>query len=394
MKKWIVNLFTFHFIPLIISAVLTVVALFFFDKHLETKAPESILIQGQQLMLRGTNANFEAGNQTELELAGNLKNKKSITLFGSSELGVFAYSPYFFLPDSLQIPTVAFGHAHHQSFAMFCELLAMQKELKNAKICIMVSPGWFETEGTNIEAFLEFVRPNFMFSIINNTSISPDYKLEIGKFISENINLIDQPSQSILYFDNLYKTKDFKLFNGIIKKLNTGKRVNYEVKIAANNLKKTGKVNWNSSENRIQKGFVSAIKTNKSYISDEYYTKFLLDASCEYKKGTTNTFNVSTNKELAQFKLLVQLLKEYKCNASFVIQPLNPYHFDGLENYKEIISETRHIIQENGFPCLNMFVTDKSIYQPGTLTDVMHLGDYGWMKVNEFLVKTYYPEKL
>ena len=36
-----------------------------------------------------------------------------------------------------------------------------------------------------------------------------------------------------------------------------------------------------------------------------------------------------------------------------------------------------------------MFVTKKQDYEPGTLNDIMHIGDYGWMRVNEFLVKTY-----
>lgn len=389
MKKWIVNLFTFHFIPIVFGALLTVACLFFFDKVLERKEVKTKYIQGLQKMLRGTNANCVEGNQAELELAGSFKNPESITLFGSSELGVFPYSPYFFLPDSLHIPTVAFGHAHHQSFAMFCELLAMQKQLKNTKICILISPGWFETEGTNIEAFLEFVRPNFLKSIIHNREIPESYKMEIGRYISQNMSLIEEPSSSILYFENLYKTKSFSLFNGIVKKMNSGEQIAYDVTTAQNTLPDPINIDWKTCRNRIQKEFIASVKTNKMYISDEYYTKFLLDENKVYKKGSTNTFDVSTNRELADLKLLIELLKRYKCDASFVIQPLNIYHYDGLENYTKIIKSIEKVIHDREFPCLNMFVTKKKDYEPGTLTDVMHLGDYGWMKINEFLVNTY-----
>lgn len=389
MKKWISNSITFHFLPILIGVVLTITCLFFFDKILEMKKGETELISGKQKMLRGTNANCVEGNQAELELAGSLKNPESITIFGSSELGVFPYSPYFFLPDSLHMPTVAFGHAHHQSFAMFCELLAMQKQLKNTKICILISPGWFDTEGTNIEAFLEFVRPNFLKSIIHNREISIESKLEIGKYISENISLIKAPSSSILYFENLYKKKSFSLLNEIIKKLNGGKEVIYTVSTAKNTLPRAIDVDWKKSRSRIQREFIASVKTNKFYISDEYYTQFLLDKDKQYKSGTTNKFNVSTNRELADLKLLVELLKKQECDASFVIQPLNVYHFEGLENYNEIIKSIEKLISDYDYPCLNMFVTKKQDYEPGTLTDVMHLGDYGWMKINEFLVNTY-----
>ena len=43
-----------------------------------------------------------------------------------------------------------------------------------------------------------------------------------------------------------------------------------------------------------------------------------------------------------------------------------------------------------GFPSLNMYVPKKEDYQPATLKDVMHLGDYGWMTINEFLMETYH----
>lgn len=389
MKKWIGNLFTFHFVPIIFGVLLTVACLYFFDKRLNEKEIKTELITGTQKMLRGANANCIGGIQPEIELAGSLQNPASITIFGSSELGVFPYSPYFFLPDSLQIPTVAFGHAHHQSFAMFCELLAMQKQLKNTKICILISPGWFETKGTNIEAFLEFVRPNFLKSIVHNNKIPESYKMEIGRYISKNINLIEEPNSTILYFEKLYKTKSFSLFNGIVKKLNGGDQITYSVTTAKNTLANPISVDWKTCRNRIQKGFIASVKTNKMYISDEYYTKYLLDENKSYKRGSTNIFDVSTNRELADLKLLVELLKRYKCDASFVIQPLNPYHYDGLENFNEIIPSVVEIIKQNDFPYMNMFVTKKEDYEPGTLTDVMHLGDYGWMKINEFLVNTY-----
>lgn len=390
MKKWIVEFIQYHLIPIFFGILFTFIALYFFDKNQTFQKTKFTEITGKQKVLRGTIANCVEGIQTELELAGSLKNPESITIFGSSELGIQPYSPYFFLPDSLDIPTVAFGHAHHQSFAMFCELLAMQKELNKTKICILISPSWFETKGTYIDAFLEYIRPNFLKSIIQNKKIPLSYKLEIGKYLSRNSSLIEDPSQSIHYLMNLYQYQKIPFLNTIIKKQNAGNiGVHYEVKTAKNTLSKHPEVNWNKTKKILQNTFISSIKSNSLFISDEFYTSNLSYEGHPYKRGKTDVFNRSTNQELKDFQLLIELLKKYDCNASFVIQPLNVYHYDDLENFNEIIPSVVEIIKQNNFPYLNMFVTKKQDYEPGTLTDVMHLGDYGWMKINEFLVKTY-----
>jgi poly-D-alanine transfer protein DltD len=40
-----------------------------------------------------------------------------------------------------------------------------------------------------------------------------------------------------------------------------------------------------------------------------------------------------------------------------------------------------------------MHVNTKEDYEPGVLKDVMHLGSYGWMKINMFLEKQYHEEQ-
>jgi D-alanine transfer protein len=389
-KNWFTNFSVFHVIPILISCALSYFILLCFSKTDRTFPIHTEIIKGDQKMTRANLANCTDGIQSEIELVGSIKNPASITIFGSSELGELAYAPYFFLPDSLNIPTFAFGHAYHQSFSMFCELLALKKHLKNTKICILISPGWFETEGTNIEAFLEFVRPNFLKSIIQNKDISEEFKLKIGEYISKNYDLIEQPSNSIYYFNELYKSRNSKLLTQILKKKNlVSENIDYSIKLAADLPAKSHTFDWETSRNRVQKQFISSIKTNSFFITDEYYTTYLLDANKNYTPGSSEDIDVSTNQELKDFELLIQILKMNNCDASFVIQPLNPYHFKDLNKFSKIIHSVEGLIKKNKYPCLNMFVTSTTDFEPGTLNDIMHLGDYGWMHINEFLVKTY-----
>jgi D-alanine transfer protein len=390
MKQVFLKFLKFHFIPIILGIFFSILILYLFNIKLVAKKSSSNLVKGQQLMLRGVNSNFELGNQTEIEFCGSLMNPNYITLMGSSEFGELAYSPYYFLSDSLNTPVIGFGHAHHQSFAMFCELLAMQRNLNNSKICIIISPGWFEEDGTNIEAFLEFVRPNFLKSIIRNKNVPNKYKLEIGKYISENFNLIENPSQSVLYFKKLYFTHQFPYLGSIINKLNSDiEDVKYKVELTKNTLPSSSNINLKTTKKRLKTQFISSITSNKKYIVDDYYINYLVDKKRGYRRGNTHVLKTSTNREFADFKLLVELLKKYNCQASFIIQPLNAYHYKDLDNFNETLDSVKKYINKNDFTYLDMFVSDPKKYDPGVLNDIMHLGDYGWMKINEFILKTY-----
>ncbi|MDG1347121.1 MAG: D-alanyl-lipoteichoic acid biosynthesis protein DltD, partial [Crocinitomicaceae bacterium] len=60
-----------------------------------------------------------------------------------------------------------------------------------------------------------------------------------------------------------------------------------------------------------------------------------------------------------------------------------------LEEMNPIIRSIINELENADFPYLNMFTSRKGDYQPGSLNDVMHLGDYGWLQVNEFIYNTY-----
>ena len=88
------------------------------------------------------------------------------------------YASYNFLPDSLGIPALGIGHAYHQELSILSALLAAGKKVDGSKVCIVLSPGWFYPGGKTIpQAFIEFVRPNFLNSIINDKSIDEKYRL-------------------------------------------------------------------------------------------------------------------------------------------------------------------------------------------------------------------------
>ena len=95
-------------------------------------------------------------------------------------------------------------------------------------------------------------------------------------------------------------------------------------------------------------------------------------------------------REFNDFKLLVELLKRKKCHASFVFQPLNNFHYKGIENFEPLKKDILTILKRNNFPILDLFFLSKEAFEPGVLNDIMHTGDYGWTKINQFIYTTYY----
>ena len=98
------------------------------------------------------------------------------------------------------------------------------------------------------------------------------------------------------------------------------------------------------------------------------------------------------NQEFQDLKMVVKLLKENNCEVSFVMQPLNPYYYENIENFRSIMDSIENLMIRNGLEknYLNLFVTEQDKYTPGILKDVMHFSEYGWMTVNKFLYERHF----
>ena len=84
------------------------------------------------------------------------------------------------------------------------------------------------------------------------------------------------------------------------------------------------------------------------------------------------------------------MLKKNNCKASFIFQPLNNHHYVGIEKFQPLKQEILTILKKNQFPILDMFALTKKEFEPGVLNDIMHTGDYGWTKINQFMYNTYF----
>ena len=387
-----------HFLAIVIGLVLSWIILIFFFRSSESfqiaPLPKDKVISASRTLIDTNISNLLASENLEVELAANLQDHHTITLMGSSEMTNLPYSSYRLLPDTMGVSVFGFGHQHHQSFAIYCELLALKEYIKDSKICIILSPGWFESSGTNIEAFLEFVRPNFLKRIALDTSVSLASKLVIGRYINQNYELIDDPNIGLDYFNNLYVFQHIPKFNDFFEtNTNSIQKVSYiyENKVE-HKIKKTSliqKYAWNSQLSTLQTDFKNKIKSNKRFINDSYFKTYIEQVGGTAKKGNFDVLDISKNQEYLDFKCLLKLLKKENCQASFIMQGLNPLHYQNLSHFDPMLEQIKSDLKACEFPLHNQFTSKPNHYEPGTLTDIMHLGNYGWLKINRFLINTY-----
>lgn len=386
------NILKYHFTALLLAFVVSLGSIIFLTQTvLKIENPKVKTISNTKTGIDSYTYSLKDGVNAEHNLYLSLREKNGVTLLGSSELtSKSEYIPHIFATNNLNLRVSSFGHAYIQSYAMYAALLGYRNEVKNANICIIVSPGWFDTDGTNIEAFLEFATPNLLERIIKDEGITLAEKKGIGNYLHRNKYLIASPGRRINYFINLFEYHGFPILNDYFRNRKSEfATIQYPKSNISLPSQKTIDVNWEKKFSELEEQFANNVHSNKMFINDEYYEEYLKK---DYKHAEFSVLK-SDNQELNDLYLLVDYLKKNGANVSIIIQNLNPYHYEKLERFNPILTKMTNYLDKNDVPYLNMFTADSKDYVPGTLDDIMHTGHLGWMKINKFLVDTYGENK-
>jgi|SRR3954468_12445216 len=326
---------------------------------------------------------------------------ETIFILGSSELTETSDAlPYNFISAHFTTPLRGVGHAGNQCFSIYTQLLANEQKLKNARIVIILSPGWFESKpslGTTSSLFLEFNSDKFLNRILSADSQtnfhSYAYK-RIAQFYTEFnspslelklMNFNHQASKSVVHkalyaplicFDTylLNKKKQLVAFN-----YTPDKWVEHPAIVSEH-----VHINWDSLYATSKEEVLKKVTNNSLGIADDYYTEYI-----HGKTGHMDAVSPPFNQELKDCNQLIDLLHDKQVNVSFIISPLNPFYYKNLKDIEPTIRLIEDKLKQNNFPYLNLFTTDTNRYEKAILHDVMHMSDYGWYKVNRFIVDTY-----
>ncbi len=382
----------------IVPVFITLIVLFLFGAQWN-----SLLFKEEKVIIPKETAtyisNFRDNSSFYQSLFLNNKQDK-IFLFGSSELtSSSVFLPSTFLTENCALPTLAIGHAGNQSFSIYCQLLAKYSSLENTKAVLIVSPSWFirdASDGTHPQVFFEFLTPelerNLTQNALENNNTYFDYaRSGMNNYLSKISNtsieyqhfVLNNPNEK-----NVFHQLGSKLLFPFYSSLINAKHSIYSTKnTRSSEIKvknKSEKVNWEELQTIALQKFELASSNNSMGIDSVYYNQYVNGA-----EGKIKLSSEKNNQEYRDFMMLLQLMKHKKMNVSFVIMPLNPNYYSNLKELDPLVNIINSEIISRNFPILNLWESHKNKYKKGTLNDIMHFGDYGWMLMNEFIFKTY-----
>lgn len=344
----------------------------------------------------------------EMALAVALKRRVPV-LFGSSELtsrhlpGI-AYR--FFCNENSNGQLLTVGHAGFQCLAMLTTLAANRPLLKDAKITIILSPGWFEKQyasGTSLKSFFEFCPPDYLYQIYRDTSIDAGTRQHIEHYIYTNYDKISKPDavlramgkkkelplNAIFNYPfqktddveiSIQEQRDFYLVaqHAIVNQLSAATVSPY--------IFRNRTVNWDSLFQASKENFVHISNTNDIGVENSYYESWLKGRP----KKKVEAVALDKNQEYKDFLALIHFLKENQVKPIFVIMPLNPLAHENLDVLSPTIQAVALHLKENNFKTLNMYDSNASSYQKGLLEDIMHPYDLGWYQIDRFILEHYH----
>lgn len=338
-----------------------------------------------------------------------LTSPNTILLLGSSELSggdPNNCKPYNFIAQNGKYSCVGLGSAGFQSMAMLAKLYPYSNHLKDAKITIIVSPGWFQDDyayGTSTNIMLEYMNANEFNACLPKDGSSDKYASAIAQWTQHHFHDINNAVTELksLYYAS-YSTW---IRNSLLAVPQYANTLSAELKTIffeklQNSVEKgtyyhppksIDKNKYSKALDSLNHLVLSAMKENNNNPLGVEDTIF----ESEYKGKTKNIRNVPqrVNRELNDFELLLGFLKEQKANVKLVVQSLHPMVYANLKELNDEMKEVMRIIKASEFTTLNMYTTDPSQYDTKLLRDAMHMSDYGWLRVNEFIIKEYGLEK-
>ena len=330
--------------------------------------------------------------QKTISLQNDLESGK-IVVFGSSELVINPnqkFLPQNYFNNDLKLPLRIQGNEGQQSFAILSQLVAYHGELikENAKVVILLSPSWFtgsNNNGTTIPKFLEFMYPGMMNKLYFQSEIDDSYKILINNYVKNNISYIKNPN---FIYEYSFNELEEDYLNNEIKKILIKSFDNRDINPPIVTYKNP-MLNYESL--KIEANKIATPSTNNSYgISDEYFTKHIEPSikMGSFPYSIIVPSELDKNQEYQDLLVLLELLKSYKIKPLFVMQDLHPYVFaKNRDEMTNVIKTIKSKIQENNYGYLDMWSYKKEDYEIGTLTDIVHSGELGWVKINQKIIE-------
>lgn len=334
--------------------------------------------------------------------------ENDIVILGSSELiPIGDYEKEYTHPENLfnqgesNYNEILFGRGYCQSLQHAIDIGALQDNLKNNKIVLILSPQWFTKEHIPGQFFTRNFYDNQYIDFLQNKNISKETKLKVADRVNEMMEEYASTYERVKIYEDVYVNDSVNpikfLITATYKKFNEIKN-NY---ILWNKYLKNRKVNYKDEYIEVEninfdemlsetenKGKV--FSTNNDFgMFDDIYNEGFKDKLEKSKDSEINN-SYAESKEYYDLELFLQVCNELGVEPLIVSVPVNGKWYDhtgfpkeGRDIYYEKIREMCKKYNAN----LADFSNKE--YEDYFLRDSMHIGLKGWVYVNKAIYEFY-----
>ena len=357
-----------------------------------------VIYFGKDMILNYYAKPLQDSLQKTVSLQSDLETGK-IVVFGSSELVLYPnqkFLPQNYFNNDLNLPLRVQGNEGQQDFVIMAQLAACDNDIvrQNARVVVLLSPSWFTGSNDNgliMPKFLEYMYSGMMNKLYFQSETDDKYRNLVSDYIQKNISLIKDPNfiykfpLDILendYLDNVIKKNLIEAFDS--------KDINPQIVTYIN-----PKLDYDSL--KIEANSVALPTSNNIYgINNEYYTKYIEPQirKRNFPFSIVVPPELDKNQEYQDFLTLLDFFKSYKIKPLFVMQNLNPYVFEkNRDEANELMLNIKSKVLEHGFEYLDMWSYKKEDYQIGSMTDIVHMGELGWITVDKKIIDYFMTKK-
>lgn len=307
-----------------------------------------------------------------------LRTGDRLVILGSSELtsNDLRFVPYRYLADELQMPVLAYGHSGFQSLGMQLVLAALADDLSPAsRVVVMLSPGWFDGDGgLGADELKEHANP-----LLPRLVKQPEGRAALARWMRDKgdagVAWSMVAEQAYVFRQRLVDLWTPAYAAPAPEREREGPAAAARV------------VDWDLLASQAQEAEQSQMGGNRYAVRDEFFNKYLR-AIPEGGKTAYQPQPLTGRDELRELTALMALLRQHDVNALFVMQPLHPMVFKDLARFEPIQRDVAALCQRYAMTCMDMY---SAPFEVGMLRDVQHLGELGWLRVNQKIAQVFRP---
>ena len=334
--------------------------------------------------------------------------EESIAVLGSSELSAsdkVAFPPFLFNRGSANYNMVLIGGANFQSLAQAINVGALQNNIKNNKVVLIVSPQWFKRSGiSDVDFSSRFEEANYV-EFIRNSNISEETKKAVCNRVNNLLAADPIELGRVKKYQDVYMNRKanpltclemstYSAFKNAKTRFELAKELKQIEPLDYNKYTKIEEVDFNELLVLAEKKGIKECTTNGFGVYDEYYNTYIKD-SLEEKKNSNVNESFATSKEYDDLKLFLDVCEDTGIDPLIVNVPVNGrwYDYTGFDkaDRNTYYQNVRNICQD-----YNVELADFSEreYEKYFLKDIMHMGWKGWVYLDEAVYSFYKGERI